>query len=92
MSSEPGLNTGFASDADLARAFTRCFGSTDGRRVIDHLRHTTLDRVLGPAASDSLLRHMEGQRQLVARMLALIERGKNIPDSDLNNQEGKQDD
>ena len=90
MNNDPWPHTGFSSDADLAGAFARCFRSPDGRRVIDHLRHTTLDRALGPAASDSLLRHLEGQRQLVARMLALIERGKNTPD--LNNQEGKQDD
>ncbi len=76
MSNEPAGPSGFASDNDLARAFTRCFRGPDGERVIEHLRQTTLGRALGPAATDNLLRHTEGQRQLVARILSLIERGR----------------
>ena len=91
MNHEPRTQSEFSSDEDLAQAFARCFRSADGRRVIGHLRQTTLDRVLGPAASDSLLRHQEGQRQLVARMLALIERGKTAVAPNHNNQEGNQD-
>jgi len=82
MNDEPARPSGFASDADLAGAFARCFRGPDGDRVIDHLRRTTQGRVLGPAASDRLLRHLEGQRQLVARILALIERGRDNAGND----------
>ncbi|HER27730.1 MAG TPA: hypothetical protein ENI69_11535 [Rhodospirillales bacterium] len=82
MSSDPHGPSGFASDKDLAQAFTRCFRGPDGVRVIEHLRQTTLCRALGPAASDALLRHLEGQRQLVARILSLIERGRSNADND----------
>ena len=65
-----------AADLDLARAFARCFRGEDGSRVIEHLRAVTVGRALGPAASDAQLRHTEGQRQLVAYINALIERGR----------------
>lgn len=64
------------ADPDLARVFARCFGGDDGGRVMGHLRAITLERALGPAASDARLRHAEGQRQLVAYIAALIERGR----------------
>lgn len=60
--------------ADLAQAFARCFRSDDGRRVLLYLTRMTTGRALGPAAPDSLLRHVEGQRQLVSHIHALIER------------------
>ncbi|MGC2856000.1 hypothetical protein ACM64Y_11040 [Novispirillum sp. DQ9] len=59
----------------LAAAFARCFAGGDGRRVLDHLRAMTLHRALGPAAPDAALRHLEGQRALVAHVLALVMRG-----------------
>ncbi len=61
---------------DLEIAFARCFAGEAGARVLRHLRSLTLDRHLGPAAGDAHLRHLEGQRQLVAHILAMIERGR----------------
>lgn len=66
-------------DADLAGAFARCFSSPDGQRVLDHLRAVTLLRSLGADAPDAALRHLEGQRALVARILALTARGGGQP-------------
>lgn len=63
-------------DRDLAKAFARCFRTTDGERVLAHLRAITIDRALGPGVPNALLRHVEGQRQLVFHILALIERGR----------------
>ena len=63
-------------DADLARAFVRCFREPDGERVLAHLRAVTLERALGPQTPDGQLRHLEGQRQLVAYIQSLIERGR----------------
>lgn len=61
---------------DLAASFARCFASPDGTRVLGHLRALTLDRALSPTVSDAALRHQEGQRALVAAMLALVARGR----------------
>ncbi|MCP5367665.1 MAG: hypothetical protein H6907_11455 [Hyphomicrobiales bacterium] len=67
-----------AGDAgrELAGAFARCLRGRDGERVLGHLRALTRDRALGPGAPDAVLRHLEGQRQLVAHVLALVERGR----------------
>lgn len=67
--------TGDADADDLARAVARCFAGADGVRVLDHLRGLTLHRTLPPAATDAALRHLEGQRALVAHLLALVARG-----------------
>ena len=64
-----------AATPDIAIAFARCFSSSDGRRVLDHLRRMTLERSLGPGASDAVLRHVEGQRHLVAQIFALVAQG-----------------
>ncbi len=63
------------SERDLALACARCFRDQDGEKVLAYLRAITLDRALGPDASDTLLRHLEGQRQLVAHLTRLIRRG-----------------
>lgn len=63
-------------DRDRAAAFARCFATPDGVRVLDALRAMTLERALGPEANDAALRHLEGQRQLVATIRALIRRGR----------------
>lgn len=64
-----------APDADPAPSFARCFAGNDGARVLAVLRAMTLDRALGPDAPEAALRHLEGQRQLVATILALVARG-----------------
>lgn len=75
----PDRNAGHRLTADrdrLARAFARCFAGDDGVRVLAHLRALTRDRVFGPEASDAALRHVEGQRQLVALIESQIARGR----------------
>jgi 3-oxoacyl-[acyl-carrier-protein] synthase III len=61
---------------DVARAFAHCFRGGAGAVVLEHLRRVFLDRRLGPSATDAELRHVEGQRSVVAYVLALIERGR----------------
>jgi hypothetical protein len=63
-------------DDGLAASYARCFATLDGRRVLAHLRGVTFERVFGPDASEARLRHAEGQRQLVAAMVALARRGR----------------
>ncbi len=62
-------------DQDMAAVFARCFRGGDGERALAYLRGLTMDRALGPGASDAVLRHVEGQRQLVAHVCALVARG-----------------
>lgn len=61
---------------DPAPSFARCFSTADGERVLAALKAMTLERTLGPEAPDSALRHLEGQRVLVATILALAARGR----------------
>ncbi|SMH57711.1 Bbp19 family protein [Azospirillum agricola] len=61
---------------DPSPSFARCFAGPDGVRVLAVLRAMTLDRALGPDAPEAALRHLEGQRQLVAVILALTARGR----------------
>lgn len=65
-----------AASNDLAARFGRCFADADGRAVLDHLQTISLRRVLAPTASDHELRHLEGQRHLVAYISALVARGQ----------------
>jgi hypothetical protein len=60
---------------DLLSAYARFFRSEPGCQVMRHLRSITVDRVIGPDASDALLRHLEGQRQLIHYIASLAERG-----------------
>ena len=63
-------------ERDLALAAARCFRGADGEKVLAYLRAVTLERALGPNAPDTLLRHLEGQRQLVAHIARLVKRGR----------------
>ncbi len=63
----------------IERAFARCFSGSDGGLALTHLRALTLDRALGPAASDPAVRHLDGQRCLVLHIQSLIERGRGCP-------------
>ncbi|MHA1597298.1 MAG: Bbp19 family protein [Alphaproteobacteria bacterium] len=65
-------------DRALSLAFARCFRGDDGERVLTHLSAMTLEQALGPGADDAVLRHLEGQRQLVTHIRAQIERGRGI--------------
>ena len=61
---------------DLEKNYARTFASPNGVVVLSHLRKITIERVLGPNASDAELRGLEAQRALVHQIENLIERGK----------------
>lgn len=61
---------------ELAPLAARCFRGTDGERLLGYLKDITLNRALAPEVSDSFLRYVEGQRQLVAHLINLVERGR----------------
>lgn len=67
-----------ASEKEAGEApvmFARCFATPEGQRVLRHLRRLTLDRAVSPGTSDAHLRHLEGQRNLVLHILALVDHG-----------------
>lgn len=59
------------SDAEIRQAFGKCFNSREGKITLSFLRKLTLERYLGPDCSTDVLRHLEGQRQLVGYMISL---------------------
>jgi hypothetical protein len=61
---------------ETARAFARAFSSRDGEAVLAHLRSITIERRLAPEASEAALRHIEGQRALVAAIEGLVRAGR----------------
>lgn len=72
---DDGMPTGVDTENnEISRAFARCFKGVDGDHVLKHLRQTILDRRLGPRASDSELRYVEGQRSVVAHILSMLAR------------------
>ena len=64
------------TDRETLLAYARCFSGTEGERVLNHLRAQTLERAMGPEAPNRLLRHVEGQRQLVTIIERLVHRGQ----------------
>ena len=66
-------NGGTAPDENIRRAFVRCFNTGEGREVLSFLKRMTLERYLGPDCSNDALRHLEGQRHLVAYIIALAQ-------------------
>ncbi len=56
--------------------FARTFSTTAGAAVLQYLRKITIERVLGPDASDAQLRGLEAQRALVHQIENMTERGK----------------
>ena len=65
---------------DLPALAARCFKGDDGRRLLTYLRKITLERGLAPGVSEALLRHLEGQRQLVKYIEGLVAEGRGRPD------------
>ncbi len=61
---------------NIEQLFARLFSSEDGKNVLAYLQNLTFHRAANPSQSEADLRHMEGQRSLLATMLRLIERGR----------------
>ena len=61
---------------DISINYARCFGTPSGCAVLDHLRKITIERTLGPNASDNELRWAESQRALVRQIEAIVARGR----------------
>ncbi|MDH5723021.1 MAG: hypothetical protein OEY94_06840 [Alphaproteobacteria bacterium] len=62
---------------EIEKSFARLFATEDGRKVLAHLQAITFQRALGALSADEELRFAEGQRALMAKILRLIDRGRN---------------
>lgn len=61
---------------DIDINYARCFATSAGAVVLKHLRKITIERTLGPSATDAELRGLEAQRALVHQIEQLTQRGK----------------
>jgi hypothetical protein len=60
---------------ELQFAYVRTFRGADGQTVLADLQMLTLGRALPASASDTERSYLEGQRELVLRILNMINRG-----------------
>ncbi len=51
-------------------------GQGTGQQLLDYLRSITAGLALGPKSTDAELRHLEGQRALVANLMQRIEHAR----------------
>ncbi len=71
------MSTGSKTEQrEIERIFARLFSSEDGKRALAYLQLMTFNRAGSGNSSDMQLRHMEGQRSLMASILRLIDRGR----------------
>lgn len=61
---------------EMEKIFARMFSTDEGKKALSYLQMITFHRALGPNSSDVELRHLEGQRAMVATILRLIDRGR----------------
>lgn len=61
---------------DIERCFARTFATDDGKKVLAWLQVMTFQKAGSASTPDEQLRHMEGQRSLVANILRMIDRGR----------------
>lgn len=61
---------------DTEKQYARAFNTPAGRAVLAHMRKITIERALGPNASDSELRWAEANRAFVHQIEQMIARGK----------------
>ncbi|MDR2934160.1 MAG: hypothetical protein LBU68_02665 [Rickettsiales bacterium] len=59
----------------IEKAFTRCFSTTDGKKILDYLHTITYDKPVSIYASDAELRHNEGQKYLLFAINNMIKKG-----------------
>jgi len=59
-------------DEQISKVIDSVFKTPNGKEVLQYMRTITIDAVSGPNISDIELRHLEGQRYLVALLVKRI--------------------
>ena len=62
---------------DIEKQYARTFATPSGKQVLLHLRSITLERIVGPNASNEDLRWWAAQNAFVHQIENLINKGKN---------------
>ena len=62
---------------ELEKQYARTFQTPSGKAVLQHLRKITIERVLGPNATDNELRWAEATRAFVRQIESMIARATN---------------
>jgi|DEB0MinimDraft_3_1074331.scaffolds.fasta_scaffold00019_43 hypothetical protein len=62
-------------DRKINEAFAATFKEECGKIVIDYLKSITINRISGPESTAEYLRHLEGQRSIVALISQRFEQG-----------------
>ncbi len=62
---------------ELEKQYARTFQTPSGKVVLQHLRKITIDRTLGPNATDNDLRWHEANRAFVHQIESMIARATN---------------
>jgi hypothetical protein len=60
---------------DWVKLTARLFSSADGQRWLAQVRQDKFGRSLAPAIPEAELRHLEGQRQMIRDIDALVAKG-----------------
>ena len=62
---------------DIEKHYARIFSDFSGKQVLNHLRSITIERILGPNATNDDLRWWAAQNALVHQIESLIKKGNN---------------
>tara|TARA_E500000178_G_C16799200_1_gene651644 strand:+ start:339 stop:578 length:240 start_codon:yes stop_codon:yes gene_type:complete len=65
-------------DEQISKVIESVFRTPNGMEMMQYLKSITTDAVSGPNISDAELRHLEGQRYLVALIVKRIQHAKRI--------------
>jgi len=65
-------------DEQISKVIESVFRTPNGMEMMQYLKSITTDAVSGPNISDAELRHLEGQRYLVALLVKRIQHSKRI--------------
>jgi len=65
-------------DEQISKVIESVFKTPNGMEMMQYLKSITTDAVSGPNISDAELRHLEGQRYLVALLVKRIQHSKRI--------------
>ncbi len=57
---------------EIERLFARLFKTDEGQKALSYLQYITFHRALNATATQEQLRHQEGERALMSKILKLV--------------------
>jgi hypothetical protein len=71
-----GVQRSAQAERDLNKIAAQIFATPGGEQLLAWLKRITVNNVQGPAVTDATLRHIEGQRYVVALLQQRIQHGQ----------------